>query len=141
VALSPTVATSVAVQEPVRPVRVTVFAGLKLRIMAYRLRGGARLLIGFVFGVIAGLALAVTGFSVFLLSGALSRDAGFTVAGLVGAGLTIGWLLMPLLFFGVDDTLDPARFALFPRSRAGCGPARAVRWWGRSARFSRCSSA
>ncbi len=110
-------APAVTVQESVRAVRVTVFAGLKLRIMAYRLRGGVRLLIGFVFGVIAGVALAVTGFSVFLLSGAFSRNVGFTVAALVGAGLIIGWLLMPLLFFGVDDTLDPARFALFPLRR------------------------
>jgi ABC-2 type transport system permease protein len=96
---------------------VTVFAGLKLHIMAYRLRGGARLLIGFVLGVIAGAALSVAGFSAFLLSGILSRDLGFTVVGLVGAALIVGWLLLPLLFFGIDDTLDPARFALFPLRR------------------------
>ena len=30
------------------------------------------------------------------------------------AVLTLGWLVLPLLFFGVDETLDPARFALFP---------------------------
>jgi ABC-2 type transport system permease protein len=34
-----------------------------------------------------------------------------------GAGLTLGWLLMPLLFFGVDETIDPARFALLPVPR------------------------
>lgn len=28
--------------------------------------------------------------------------------------VTIGWLMLPLLFFGVDETLDPARFALLP---------------------------
>ena len=26
----------------------------------------------------------------------------------------LGWTLVPLLFFGVDETLDPARFALLP---------------------------
>jgi ABC-2 type transport system permease protein len=103
--------------QAVRPVRVTVFVGLKLRMMAYRLRGGARLVVGFVLGVFAGLGLAVTGFSLFLLSGAIGHDAGLTLAGLVGAGLTIGWLLLPVLFFGIDDTLDPARFALFPLRR------------------------
>ena len=28
----------------------------------------------------------------------------------------IAWLLIPVLAFGVDDTLDPRRFAMFPRS-------------------------
>jgi ABC-2 type transport system permease protein len=101
----------------VRPVRVTVFVGLKLRMMGYRLRGGARLVVGFVLGVLAGLGLAVTGFSLFVLSGLIGHDAGLAVAGLVGAALTVGWLLLPLLFFGIDETLDPARFALFPLRR------------------------
>jgi ABC-2 type transport system permease protein len=96
---------------------VTVFVGLKLRMMGYRLRGRARLVVGFVFGVFAGLGLAVTGFSLFLLSGLIGHDAGLALAGLVGAALTVGWLLLPLLFFGIDDTLDPARFALFPLRR------------------------
>jgi ABC-2 type transport system permease protein len=30
------------------------------------------------------------------------------------AGLTAGWLLMSMLVFGVDETIDPARFALLP---------------------------
>jgi ABC-2 type transport system permease protein len=104
--------------QPVRPVRVTVFVGLKLRMMGYRLRSGARRVVGFVLGVVAGLGLAVAGFSTFLLSSALRRDAGLTVGGLVGAALIVGWLLLPLLFFGIDDTLDPARFALFPLRRS-----------------------
>ena len=29
----------------------------------------------------------------------------------------LGWLLLPLVFFGVDETLDPARFALLPLRR------------------------
>ncbi|MBK8731514.1 MAG: hypothetical protein IPL93_01250 [Actinomycetales bacterium] len=28
--------------------------------------------------------------------------------------LTVGWTLMPLLTSGMDDTLDPGRFALLP---------------------------
>ena len=30
------------------------------------------------------------------------------------AGLTVGWLLMSMLVFGVDETIDPAKFALLP---------------------------
>ena len=108
---------AVAAGAAVRPVRITVFVGLKLRMMGHRLRGRARLVVGFVLGAVAGLALAATGFSLFLVSGAISRDAGFTMAALVGAALTVGWLLLPLLFFGIDDTLDPARFAMFPLRR------------------------
>ena len=33
---------------------------------------------------------------------------------LVFAVLTAGWLLLSLLVFGIDETLDPARFALLP---------------------------
>ena len=33
------------------------------------------------------------------------------------AVLVLGWLLLPLVFFGVDETLDPARFALLPLTR------------------------
>jgi ABC-2 type transport system permease protein len=31
--------------------------------------------------------------------------------------VTLAWLLLPLVFFGVDETLDPARFALLPLPR------------------------
>ena len=29
----------------------------------------------------------------------------------------LGWLFLPLVFFGVDESLDPARFALLPLRR------------------------
>jgi ABC-2 type transport system permease protein len=31
--------------------------------------------------------------------------------------IVVGWAVVPLLFFGVDETLDPARFALLPMRR------------------------
>lgn len=34
----------------------------------------------------------------------------------LGAVTVLAWLLIPVLAFGVDDTLDPRRFAMFPRS-------------------------
>ena len=39
------------------------------------------------------------------------------VAAAGGGLLVLGWLLLPLVFFGVDETLDPARFALLPLPR------------------------
>ena len=40
-----------------------------------------------------------------------------TVLVLAGALLVAGWWLLPLVAFGVDSTLDPARFRLFPLRR------------------------
>src|SRR5699024_12278727 len=34
----------------------------------------------------------------------------------LGSVTVLLWLLIPVLAFGVDDTLDPRSFALFPRS-------------------------
>ncbi len=34
----------------------------------------------------------------------------------LGAVTVLAWLLIPVLAFGVDDTLDPRRFAMLPRS-------------------------
>ena len=33
---------------------------------------------------------------------------------IAGSIIVVGWTVFPLLFFGFDQTLDPARFALFP---------------------------
>ncbi len=55
-------------------------------------------------GVIAGL--------IALRWGSLTLTADITVTAY--AALTLGWLLMSLLVFGVDETVDPARFALLP---------------------------
>ncbi len=97
---------------------VPVFLRLKLRLVGNGLRGPAHRLLGFLLGVAFGLAAAFAGFSWFLVSGVLPRaDEGLVVVALTGTVLTLGWLLMPLLFFGVDETLDPARFALLPLPR------------------------
>jgi ABC-2 type transport system permease protein len=94
-----------------------VFVRLKLRIMTHRLRGRARRIVGFVLSAIAGLWLAGSGFLLFLGSGAADRDAGYVLVAFAGGGVVLGWVLLPLLFFGVDETLDPARFALLPLPR------------------------
>jgi ABC-2 type transport system permease protein len=90
------------------------FVRLKLRLLRNGFRGQTWRVVGFVFGLLLGLwlsALAVLGLSA---SGAASRDFGFMVAAFAGTVVVLGWTLVPLLFFGVDETLDPARFALLP---------------------------
>ena len=40
----------------------------------------------------------------------------------LGAVTVLLWFLIPVLAFGIDDTLDPRSFALFPRSARGLQP-------------------
>src|SRR2546430_1965196 len=102
----------------VRPVRVRYFVRLKLRLTVNGLRGQTLHILGFVLSVFFGVWLALGGFALFVASGANPRaDIGLIMAAFGGAVLVLGWLFMPLLFFGVDETLDPARFALLPLPR------------------------
>ncbi|GAB7191869.1 transporter [Kineococcus sp. NUM-3379] len=45
-------------------------------------------------------------------------DVAAAVVTLAGSLLVLGWAVVPLLAFGVDETLDPARFATFSIRRA-----------------------
>ena len=101
-----------------RRVSARDFVRLKLRVTANAFRGQGWRIALFVLGLFFGLWFAVGGFLLFAAPGlADSRDAAVLVASLGGAVLVMGWLLVPLVFFGVDETLDPARFALLPLGR------------------------
>jgi ABC-2 type transport system permease protein len=99
----------------VATVQLRTFARLKLRLLGNSLRSSVRRAVMFalsaVFGVIGGLY----GFGT-LVSAGPSRH-GEVFSEMIGAVLVIGWVVLPLLFFGVDETVDPARFALLPISR------------------------
>jgi len=93
---------------------VAIFASLKWRLVTSRLRAqpGARragMLAGFVLLLAVLLGIA---FSLSLLRKA--PEAGYlAITGLFSLQL-IAWVLTPLVAFGVDETVDPARFALLP---------------------------
>jgi ABC-2 type transport system permease protein len=96
-----------------------VFARLKLRMLRNGLRGQAWRVGLFVVGCLFGLWFAAMGFILFALpaldpTGPNHDDIAVIVLALGGGALVLGWLLLPLVFFGVDETLDPARFALLP---------------------------
>ncbi len=93
------------------------FARLKLRLVRNGLRIGSAQVVGLVLSICLALPLAGLG---FLLLAALPRaepDSGLPVAVLSFTAVFLGWLLAPLLAFGTDDTLDPARLALLPLTR------------------------
>lgn len=91
-----------------------LFARLKLRLIAGNLRGDLTRKVGFIFTLIGAVSVALVGFllmSLLRLAGPeLAHDAGIIAFTLI----FVGWLVVPLLSFGVDDTLDPTRVALLP---------------------------
>ncbi|MFI1992373.1 ABC transporter permease [Actinoplanes sp. NPDC020271] len=99
-------------------VSVWPFVRLKLRLTANGLRGRPGRVALFVAGAFAATILAVLGYAGFALPGLLDAPhAAEILLPFGGALLVLGWLFLPLLFFGVDETLDPARFALLPLRR------------------------
>ncbi|WCN84828.1 ABC transporter permease [Micromonospora sp. LH3U1] len=103
---------------PVRTVSARHFVRLKLRVMGNNFRGQGWRIALFIGGGLVGLWFAVSGFFLFAAPG-LTGDGQYAVlvAAAGGGLLVLGWLLLPLVFFGVDETLDPARFALLPLPR------------------------
>jgi ABC-2 type transport system permease protein len=97
---------------------------LKLLLLRNGLRRGVAAIVGMVFGVLYGgflLVLALSGLVALRVAGDPERVTWAVVLG--GALLTAGWTLLPLLFFGADPTLDPARFATYavPRRTLAVG--------------------
>ena len=75
-------------------------------------------LIGTLIGVLYGLG-GMVGLVFAFLGATLWSGEGdlfpMIIRGL-GALTVLVWFLLPVLAFGLDDTLDPRRFALYPRS-------------------------
>ncbi|MCW3816534.1 ABC transporter permease [Micromonospora sp. DR5-3] len=104
--------------EPVRKVSARHFVRLKLRVLGNNFRGQGWRIALFVVGLLFGLWFAVGGFFLLAAPGLAGEPRyALMIAAFGGGLLMLGWLLLPLAFFGVDETLDPARFALLPLSR------------------------
>jgi ABC-2 type transport system permease protein len=107
-----------AVGTATRAVAPRHFVRLKLRIIGNGFRGQPRRVALFAAGVLMGLIYALAGFSLAAVPGlADNADAAVLMAALGGGVVALSWALVPLVFFGVDETLDPARFALLPVNR------------------------
>jgi ABC-2 type transport system permease protein len=85
---------------------------LKLRLLLNALRSSTRAKTSFVLSTIfAGLVAVGTFTSLALLRG---QSASVDVTAVVFTLFAFGWLILPLLAFGLDGTLDPAALALYP---------------------------
>ncbi|WP_049568425.1 hypothetical protein [Nonomuraea sp. SBT364] len=93
---------------------VALFAGLKLRLITGNLRGDTARQVGFAFTLILAAGAAVGGFALISLLRLAPADLALAVVTLLYTALLVGWMIVPLMAFGLDDTLDPARLSLFP---------------------------
>ncbi|MER6943363.1 hypothetical protein ABT294_05000 [Nonomuraea sp. NPDC000554] len=93
---------------------VLLFGGLKLRLLAGNLRGDVQRKLGFVFTLIMAVVLALLGFLLMALLRLAPHDVAADLVTVAYALFFVGWMVVPLLAFGLDDTLDPARLSLFP---------------------------
>lgn len=94
---------------------VGLLVRLKLSLLRNSLKRSVWRTVGLVFGMLYALALvamALIGLGALRFAGTVDLTADVTV--LVFSLVTMGWLLMSLLVFGVDETVDPAKFALLP---------------------------
>lgn len=93
---------------------VALLVHLKLTLLKNSLRRSAWRTVGLVIGMVYALAVVV-GVLIGLValrwtSAALTAD----VTVLAFSLLTVGWLMLSLLVFGMDETVDPSKFALLP---------------------------
>src|SRR3954467_11934665 len=95
---------------------VGVFVKLKLTLIRNGLRGGWQRQVGLILGAVAALPLAALGFLALAVSGRDS-DVAQQVAVIGCTVLFVGWISLPVLGFGSDETLDPSRLALLPLTR------------------------
>lgn len=112
-------AVNVAADRP-RRVHASHFVRLKLRVVSNNFRGQRWRMVLFVVSLVLGIGFAASGFFLLAAPGlgtSGGSDLALLVAAFAGALLILGWLFLPLVFFGVDETLDPARFALLPLRR------------------------
>ncbi|MEV0455651.1 ABC transporter permease [Catellatospora methionotrophica] len=94
------------------------FARLKLRVLRNGFRGRPGKIVLFVVGLLAALFYGILTALFFLIPYVPNApDWGAVVPAFGGAVLVLGWILMPLVWFGVDETLEPGRFALLPLPR------------------------
>ena len=86
---------------------------LKLRLVLNALRASTGAKVAFVLST--GCAALVAGGVFYLL--AMLRGDGIAAANLttvIFALFAVAWLILPLVVFGLDSTLDPATLALYP---------------------------
>ncbi|WP_375386635.1 hypothetical protein [uncultured Microbacterium sp.] len=95
---------------------VATLLRLRFRVLGNQLARSPWQLVGFLFGVLYGLGVLVAAVIGLVWLGSAPQDVAAAVIVGVGSLVTIGWVLGPLIAFGVDTTLDPEHLVVFPMS-------------------------
>lgn len=85
---------------------------LKLRLLTNALRASGRAKVSFILSTIFAGVLAIGTFA--LLAVLRGQSASVDLTTVVFTMFAFGWLILPILAFGLDATLDPASLALYP---------------------------
>ncbi len=93
---------------------VAVLVRLRFRVLANTLGHNSFQLVSVILGGTLAAALVVAALGGMLIASTLPPPATQAVVVIGGSALVLGWLIVPLLFDGVDRTLDPLKLARFP---------------------------
>ncbi|MFG2293979.1 transporter [Streptomyces sp. NPDC048603] len=89
-----------------------VFVGLKLSLLRNGLKGSAKRKAAFVSSLVT--VLVVAALTVLVLSVLRGSSHAGTIVVILGGIMGLGWAVMPLLFSGGDETMDPSRLVMLP---------------------------
>lgn len=93
---------------------VALLLRLRFRILGNTLRRSPLQLLAVVVGGMLGAGLVFVALGGMLIASTMPPAVIQAVVVIGGAALVCGWLVVPLLFDGVDRTLDPVRLARYP---------------------------
>jgi ABC-2 type transport system permease protein len=85
---------------------------LKLRLLANALRSSTPAKVSFIVSTILAGLVAIAAFAA--LAALRGQGAAVYLTSVIFTVFAFGWLIMPLMTFGLDGTLDPATLALYP---------------------------
>jgi ABC-2 type transport system permease protein len=93
---------------------VALLVGLKWQLLLNGLRRSTPQLVGLIIAVLYGMGVLIVVLSgLIALRFALPSDVARTVIIIGGSLVMLGWAILPVVAYGIDETLDPARFATF----------------------------
>ncbi len=93
---------------------VAHIVGLKWQLLRNSLRRSTLQLVGLIIGGLYGLGFLVAALvGLIAMRFALPSDVARTTITVGGSAVTLGWALLPVIASGIDETLDPGRFATF----------------------------
>lgn len=96
---------------------VARIVGLKWLLLGNGLRRSTPQRVGLILAGLYGLGVLGRGLAWLIDLRSAPPDEARIAIILAGSALTLGWALIPVIAYGMDDTLDPARFATLPVPR------------------------